>query len=161
MSTGQPRHELGQGVDQAQRGDLARRQAELVRALVAGTPTPEGFREPDVSATRTALLRKRAGEVARTWPALAAAVGRDWPQVFAGWADGRQPQGSLRDGWDYARAYPPAGAAALELAIREATWAYDGSSAPRPRRGLTIRRVGRVLILRWRGRVWLLPRHRA
>lgn len=161
MSTDQPGNELAQGVDQAQDFELGRRQAELVRALVAGAPTPEGFSEPDVSAARTALMRKRAGEVSRSWPALAAAVGADWPQVFASWAAHRQPQGSLRDGWDYARAHPPAGPAALELAIREATWAYDGSSAPHPRRGLTLRRVGRVLILRWRGRVWLLPRRGA
>ncbi|GHJ44798.1 hypothetical protein Cs7R123_21400 [Catellatospora sp. TT07R-123] len=136
------------------REELARRQEELVRALVGGGALPDGFVARDVTATRDALLRKRAGEVARVWPLLAASAGPGrWAATFGAWAAGRPPQGSLRDGWDYARAHPPVGPAALELAERELLWSYDSSSAPRPRRGPGLGRVGGVFLVRWRGRV--------
>jgi hypothetical protein len=119
--------------------NLAHRQAELVAALVAGAPVPPGFDPALVGVAQRALLRKRAGEVARVWPMLAAAAGGRWPEEFAGWAVGRPPQGSLRDGWDLARAWSAAGRlagpAAAELAGREAAWHYDGRSAPRRRPG--------------------------
>jgi hypothetical protein len=118
---------------------LARRQEELVAALVAGAPVPPGFDPALVGAARQALLRKRAGEVARVWPMLAAcAAGHRWAAEFAAWAAGRPPRGSLRDGWDLARAWSAAGRlagpAARELAEREAAWRYDGTSEPRRRR---------------------------
>ena len=115
---------------------LAEQQEALVAALVAGGTIPPGFDEPAVLATTAALRRKRAGEVARTWPFLAASYGPSWPSVFATWAAGRPPNGSLRDGWDFARSagtsLPPL--AQEELARREADLSYDGASAPTPRR---------------------------
>jgi hypothetical protein len=114
--------------------DLASRQAALVAALVAGAPVPPGLDPRLVEAARVALLRKRAGEVARHWPLLAASLGARWTTGFAAWASGRPSNGSLRDGWDFARAHSPlSGAAAEELREREAAWAYDGTSAPRRR----------------------------
>ncbi|WP_155374590.1 hypothetical protein [Catellatospora vulcania] len=135
-------------------GDLARRQEELVLALVAGAATPPGFDAAAVAATQTALLRKRADDVARSWPRLAESAGPGrWPRMFSAWAAGRAPQGSLRDGWDYARANPPRDpAAARELALRDLLWAYDGTTAPRPRRGPAARLHAAELLLRWRGR---------
>jgi hypothetical protein len=122
---------------QERREGLAERQAGLIAALVAGAPLPAGFDEARVGAAQRALLRKRAGEVARVWPLLAASAGDRWPDEFAAWAAGRAPQGSLRDGWDLARAWSAAGRltgpAAGELAEREAGWRYDGDSAPRRR----------------------------
>jgi hypothetical protein len=117
---------------------LAARQAALVAALVAGGPIPAGFDVLRVDATRRALLRKRAGEAAKHWPLLAAAFGREWPDVFAATLDGREPVGALRDGWDVARALSGelGPGAAAELAEREAVMRYDGTSAPRPRRTL-------------------------
>ena len=113
---------------------LAERQAALVAALVSGGPVPAGFDERLVGIARAALLRKRAGEVARHWPMLAAAYGPAWPATFAAWAGGRPSNGSLRDGWDFARSRPDlAGPARDELREREAMWAYDGRSAPRRR----------------------------
>ncbi|MEU7871620.1 hypothetical protein [Dactylosporangium sp. NPDC049140] len=117
-------------------GGLAARQQALVVALVAGGELPAGFDEAAVQATRTALRRKRAGEVAQRWPFLAASYGRDWPATFAAWAATHPPNGSLRDGWDFARSV---GAALPELAreeleAREAELSYDGESAPVPRR---------------------------
>jgi hypothetical protein len=134
---------------------LAERQAELVATLTSGAPVPPGFDDRLVRTARVALLRKRAGEVARQWPALAAAHGSAWPREFARWAARRPTRGSLRDGWDLARdlgASLPA-TAAEELAAREATWRYDGVSAPRVRRTPALRRAGGSVVLQIAGRV--------
>jgi hypothetical protein len=124
---------------------LAARQAELVAALVAGAPTPAGFDETRIAATRRALLRKRAGEAARAWPLLAAALGAGWSDAFAADRTGTEPTGGLRDGWDVARALRARGelpaAATGELREREAALRYDGTSAPRPRRLAAVQRL--------------------
>lgn len=99
---------------------LAERQAALVAALVAGAPIPDGFDPRLVDTARRALLRKRSGEVARHWPLLAASFGTGWPAVFAEWADGRPTRGSFQDGLELARSRTLTGAAAEELAAREA-----------------------------------------
>jgi hypothetical protein len=115
-------------------GDLAARQAALVAALTSGAAVPPGFDPRLVGVARDALLRKRAGEVGRAWPMLAAAQAEKWQAVFVDWAAARPTNGSLRDGWDLARSLAPlSGPAAAELAAREAAWRYDGSSAPIPR----------------------------
>ncbi len=139
---------------------LADRQAGLVAALTSGAPVPPGFDPRLVEVARVALLRKRAGEVARQWPALAAAHGPEWPRVFARWAATRPTRGSLRDGWDLARdlgAELPA-AAAEEVATREAAWVYDGRSAPRARRLPAVRTAGGCVALQIGGRVRILRR---
>jgi hypothetical protein len=141
-------------------GDLAARQAALVATLVAGGPLPPGFAPAPVDAARRALLRKRAGDVARHWPLLAAGLGPAWPATFAGWAAGRPTNGSLRDGWDLARELrqrgelPPLGAE--ELAAREAATRYDGRSAPRRRRLPALAHAGGVVAVQLAGRVRLL-----
>jgi hypothetical protein len=139
---------------------LADRQARLVAALTSGAPVPPGFDPRLVEAARVALLRKRAGEVARQWPALAAAHGRAWTRVFAAWAATRPTRGSLRDGWDLARELGAAlpAMAAEELATREAAWAYDGRTAPRTRRLPAVRRAGGCVALQIAGRVRILRR---
>ncbi|WP_431937205.1 hypothetical protein [Micromonospora sp. RP3T] len=140
--------------------DLAARQAELVATLVAGGPLPPGFAAAPVEAARRALLRKRAGDVARHWPLLAAGLGADWPAVFVDWAAGRPTNGSLRDGWDLARALrdrgtlPPLGAD--ELAGREAANRYDGRGTPRRRRLPALARTGGAVVVQFAGRVRLL-----
>ena len=141
---------------------LAEQQAALVAALTAGRPVPEGFDSFRFEAARLALLRKRAGEVARQWPMLAVGFGDRWKHEFAGWATARPTQGSLRDGWDLARdlnrrgVLPPA--AAAELAEREAAWHYDGTSAPRSRRAPALRTACGATALQVAGRVWLVRR---
>ncbi|WP_435207508.1 hypothetical protein [Micromonospora sp. bgisy143] len=139
---------------------LAARQAELVAALVAGGPPPAGFAAGPLAAARAALLHKRAGEVARHWPLLAAGLGAAWPATFADWAADRPTAGSLRDGWELARALrerdalPPAGAE--ELAVREASLRYDGRTPPRPRRLPAVARAGGAVAVQVAGRVRLL-----
>jgi hypothetical protein len=166
------------------RAQLAQRQAALVAALVLGESIPEGFDPSRVRATADALLRKRAGEVAAQWPALRTQFGPQWSLAFAAWARGRAPQGSLRDGWDFARTvalHPdsdlqpasavqsasglqPASAvqsasglqpaAAVELTIREARFVYDGTRPPRPRRLPAIRRTCGTLVIQLAGRIF-------
>ena len=158
--------ELPQGDPAGQPGGRARsladRQAELVGALTAGRPVPDGFDVSGVAAARAALLRKRAGEVARQWPLLVAGLGGGWGREFGEWAAARPTQGSLRDGWDFARellgrgALPPA--AAEELAAREAAWRYDGASAPRPRRAPAVRFAAGAVAVHIAGRVRVLRR---
>jgi hypothetical protein len=111
---------------------LADQQQALVAALVAGAEVPAGFDPSAVLATTAALRRKRAAEVARAWPFLAASYGDAWTTAFVRWAAGRPPNGSLRDGWDFARDAGPAlpDLAREELAGREAAFTYDGMSTP-------------------------------
>ena len=120
---------------------LAERQAALVAALVGGADVPVGFDPRLVLTTRSALLRKRAGEVASAWPLTAAAYGEGWTAAFAARAAARPPNGSLRDGWDFARSagesLPPL--AREELADREVHFTYDGQSHPRPKRLAALR----------------------
>jgi hypothetical protein len=139
---------------------LAERQAALVATLTSGAPVPDGFDARRVEAARVALLRKRAGEVARQWPLTAAAFGEGWNREFARWAARRPTRGSLRDGWDLARdlrsrrALPAA--AGEELAAREAAWRYDGRAAPRVRRGPALRRAAGSTAIQFAGRVRIL-----
>jgi len=123
--------------------DLASQQAALVSALVGGGDVPAGFDERRLEATRSALLRKRAGEVASAWPLLAASYGTRWPSVFAAWAVTRPPNGSLRDGWDFARSaggtLPPL--ARSELSARERELSYNGKSPPRRKRRAALRQL--------------------
>jgi hypothetical protein len=136
------------------------RQAALVAALVAGAEIPAGFDSTRVRATRRALLRKRAGEVAHAWPLLAAAHGARWTETFTTWAAGRAPKGSLRDGWDLARdlvAGPGLPApAAEELAAREVAWRYDGRAQPRRRRLPALRRAPGAVLVQFLGTVRVL-----
>jgi hypothetical protein len=141
---------------------LAERQAALVAALTAGAAVPPGFDGRLVEAARVALLRKRAGEVARQWPELVLALGDKWLREWTAWATTRPTRGSLRDGWDLARdlvrrdALPPV--AGAELATREAAMYYDGISAPRPRRGPAVRSAAGSVAFQFAGTVRILRR---
>jgi hypothetical protein len=139
---------------------LADRQAALVAALTGGAAVPPGFDGRLVEAARVALLRKRAGEVARQWPELTRALGDGWPPRWSAWAAARPTRGALRDGWDLARdllahdALPAA--AGRELATREALLSYDGDTAPRPRRLPAVRRAAGTTVVQLAGRVRVL-----
>ncbi|GGP90958.1 hypothetical protein BKA00_000611 [Actinomadura coerulea] len=139
---------------------LAAAQEALVRAMTAGGPMPEGFDAEAVRAAAHGILLKRAGEVARAWPALAASYGTSWKAVFAAWAAERPTRGSFRDGWDFARGNRDrlAGEAARELALAEARWSYDGQAPPRPRRAAA-RRVPGGAAVAFRGRVRVFGRN--
>ena len=138
---------------------LAQRQADLVAALVSGGPTPPGFDPRRVAATADALLRKRAEEVGKRWPALRAQLSTQWTDEFSQWARTRPPLGSWRDGWDYARHLDTAGRlghlARSELTETEVRYRYDGVRPPRPRRAPTVRIAGGDGVsVQLGGRVW-------
>ena len=141
---------------------FAARQAALVEALTSGAPVPPGFDRRLIEAARVALLRKRAAEVAKQWPALAAGIGPGWHREFARWAAARPTNGTLRDGWDLARDLAARGTltalAGAELAAREVTLRYDGKTTPRVRRGPALRRVSGSIAVQLLGRVRVLGR---
>ncbi len=138
----------GGGAGGGQRERLARAQRALVAALVTGGPAPAGFDPDRVAAAGLALRRKRAGEVAKAWPLLAAAFGGQFADRFATWADRRVGQGALADGFGFARAMRADGTlpglARGELAAREAEWTYDGVTPPRRRRAAGLLRRART-----------------
>ncbi|WP_283135497.1 hypothetical protein [Rhizohabitans arisaemae] len=68
---------------------LAARQAELLTALVAGGPPPEGFDPVRLRVQRDSLIAKRRGLVARAAPLLVHALDGEFVPLFAGYADGR------------------------------------------------------------------------
>jgi hypothetical protein len=137
------------------RDQLARRQADLVAALVLGAPTPDGFDDRLVRAAARALNRKRAADVASRWPLLRADFGDAWLATFEQWSAGRAPQGGLREGWDLAREIRDrlGLAARQELAEREVAWRYTGTGTPVRRRAPALRRVGATVVLQLAGRV--------
>ncbi|MFI0407158.1 hypothetical protein [Actinomadura sp. 3N508] len=140
---------------------LAAAQEALIRAMTAGGAMPEGFDAEAVRAAAHGILLKRAGEVARAWPALAGSYGASWTKAFAAWAAERPTQGSLRDGWDFARAHDVLEPdAARELALAETRWTYDGASPPRPRKA-ALRRVPGGVAVQVRGRVRAIGRNPA
>jgi hypothetical protein len=79
------------------RDDLARRQAELVRALVAGEATPAGFDDAAVAATKEALIRKRAGEIGSRDPYLKYELGAEFLDHFRRWAHARPKTSTAAD----------------------------------------------------------------
>ncbi|GGZ23936.1 hypothetical protein GCM10010300_79330 [Streptomyces olivaceoviridis] len=83
----------------AAREGLARRQAELLAALVGGGPAPEGFDPDRLRVQARALLDKRRRVVAAHLPDLAEALGEQMPRLFAGYAEGqpRPPGGPHAD----------------------------------------------------------------
>ena len=86
---------------------LAAEQAALVRARVEGGPVPGGCDPERVRATSAALARKRAREVARVWPGLAAELGPAFTERFLAEAARRPPPargGALADGLAFADA---------------------------------------------------------
>lgn len=82
---------------------LAERQAALVRALVTGSPVPDGFDTAAVAAAARALLHKRAGEVERRFPLLAHACGADFTARFIAWAAGNPKTSTASDATAFAQ----------------------------------------------------------
>ena len=88
-----------------------------MQALVDGGPVPGGFDPDQVRATSAALAGKRAREVARAWPVLAAELGEDFTERFLAFAAGRPPPargGALADGLAFAAPWPARGGAATQ-----------------------------------------------
>jgi hypothetical protein len=65
------------------REDYGARQAELLAALRDPEKRPRGFEADDLTAASGSLVRKRARQVAASWPALAHELGEDYLTAFA------------------------------------------------------------------------------
>jgi len=63
------------------RAELARRQAELVSALVGEEAAPPGFDGSRVRTAAAALRAKRSNAIAKAWPQLARALGPEFQSV--------------------------------------------------------------------------------
>ena len=95
------------------RGAYAKRQAQLLDALLRGEDFPAGFAAPQADAAGRALRRKRGRAVAHAWPALALSLGETFDARFDAFARGAaagDPAGDpLRDGLAFARWIEAAG----------------------------------------------------
>ncbi|PPK64683.1 hypothetical protein V5P93_005927 [Actinokineospora auranticolor] len=70
------------------RAELAAAQAELLRAVLAGGPVPDGFDAAAVRVEAAALLAKRRRIVAQLAPGVAEEVGDRYAELFAAYAAG-------------------------------------------------------------------------
>ncbi|MFC3818899.1 hypothetical protein [Planomonospora venezuelensis] len=110
------------------RAELARAQAGLLAALVAGGEAPPGFDGERLRIQENSLIAKRRGTVARLRPDLVRALGDGFAAEFAAYARGRpKPAGGSRaDARDFAEALGAAGR-------------LPGAAAPAPSFGLRSR----------------------
>jgi hypothetical protein len=120
------------------REELARAQAELLAALVAGAQAPPGFDGERLRIQAASLVAKRRSLVARLRPDLVQALGGDFRTEFTAYASGRPkpPGGSRADAADFAEHLARTGRIAAGAASGAASGATAGSGAdagpPRP-----------------------------
>ncbi|WP_432158410.1 DUF692 domain-containing protein [Streptomyces sp. bgisy153] len=124
-------------------------QAALLSALVAGTPTPEGFDRARLAVQARALAAKRASVVAKVAPELPEILGSAYRPAFLAYTHARPMRGGYRrDALDFAEHLllgTGPGDGRTERALRR--WWLD-RSGPAPRRRSRLARVGRALIRR-------------
>jgi hypothetical protein len=122
------------------RADLARRQAELVSALVGEEAPPPGFDGQRLRTARAALRAKRGHAIAKAWPGLARALGPAFPAALEQHArrlPSAPPSGPQGDGRALARWLAAEGRlpweGRLELAAADLRhrWTPDGRRLPR------------------------------
>ena len=78
------------------REDLARRQADLLAALLTGAPPPAGFDERMLAVEAKALLAKRRRVNALVDPDTAAELGDRYRELFDTWAAANPRQAGTR-----------------------------------------------------------------
>jgi hypothetical protein len=106
------------------REDLARRQADLLQALLAGGPLPPGFDAARLRVEANVLRRKHGRVLAYQRPELAETLGERFGPLFAQFTAGRPKKATERSG-----AY----------ADEFVTWLIAGGHLPKPKRGLRAR----------------------
>ncbi|CAL9566650.1 DUF692 domain-containing protein [Streptomyces sp. enrichment culture] len=108
-------------------------QTALLSALVAGTPAPEGFDGARLRLQTLALARKRAGVVAKLAPELPDLLGKEYRDVFAGYARTRPMTGGYRhDALAFARYLLDSGLPGDVRARRRLYRWWAERSGPRP-----------------------------
>lgn len=106
------------------RADLARRQAELLHALLADGPAPAGFDPARLKVEAQVLRRKHGRVLAYQRPELAEELGERFGPLFAEFTADRPKKAAERSG-----AY----------ADEFVTWLIEGGHLPKPRRRLVDR----------------------
>ncbi|WP_410610611.1 hypothetical protein [Amycolatopsis sp. lyj-109] len=106
------------------REELARRQAELLHALLAGGPAPAGFDPARLKVEAQVLRRKHGRVLAYQRPELAEALGERYGPLFAQFTAARPKKAAERSG-----AY----------ADEFVTWLIEGGHLPKPKRRLVDR----------------------
>ncbi|WP_027944587.1 hypothetical protein [Amycolatopsis taiwanensis] len=99
---------------------LARQQAELLRALLADGPAPEGFDATRLRVEANVLRRKHGRVLAYQRPELAEALGERFGPLFTEFNAGRPKRDTERSG---------------EYADEFVTWLIAGGHLPKRRRG--------------------------
>ncbi|MFE9312930.1 DUF692 domain-containing protein [Streptomyces sp. NPDC088353] len=131
---------------------LALAQTSLLSALVAGTPTPEGFDRVRIGVQARSLAAKRADVVAKVAPELPVLLGEGYRTAFLAYAQRRPMTGGYRqDALDFAESLLLAGGlrnAGIRRELRE--WWLDRSGpAPRSRRpAVRVARAAQRVLLR-------------
>ncbi|GAA2782958.1 hypothetical protein GCM10010505_09090 [Kitasatospora aburaviensis] len=134
----------------AARARLARRQEELLAALVAGGPVPDGFDPAQVRSQAAALAAKRRDTVAKVAPELPRLLGRPYGPLFLAYAAAQPQTGGYRAdarafaAWALADAAPEAGGR-LGPEQRRALeqWLHGPATERRPG---PLARLGRALL---------------
>ncbi|MET7616826.1 DUF692 domain-containing protein [Streptomyces sp. NPDC005408] len=129
---------------------LALAQAALLSALVAGTPTPEGFDSRRLRVQSRALAAKRADVVAKVAPELPEILGHGYREAFLAYAKSRPMQaGYRRDALDFAEQLLIAGRPEDDGARRLLTrWWEERAAAHPPRRATRFVRAARAALSR-------------
>ncbi|WP_406275051.1 DUF692 domain-containing protein [Streptomyces sp. NBC_00191] len=138
------------GADPGARERLALGQAALLSALVAGTPTPEGFDSRRLRVQSRALAAKRADVVAKVAPELPEILGSGYRDAFLAYAKSRPMQaGYRRDALDFAEQLLIAGRPEDETARGLLTRWWEERAAPHPpRRATRLVRAARAALTR-------------
>ncbi|MEV6878847.1 hypothetical protein [Amycolatopsis sp. NPDC051128] len=103
---------------------LARRQAELLHALLADGPAPDGFDPSRLRVEANVLRRKHGRVLAYQRPELAETLGERFGPLFTEFNAERPKKDTERSG-AYADAF--------------VTWLIEAGHLPKPRRGLLTR----------------------
>ncbi|GGR28384.1 hypothetical protein FHS38_001362 [Streptomyces netropsis] len=130
----------------AARRRLAHAQTELLSALVAGGPTPDGFDPGRLLVQRRALVAKRADVVSKVAPEPADILAGDFRDLFFDYARTRPMTDSYRrDATDFVRHLLDAGRPrdAERRELLTAWW--EERTTPRPAPGRTPVRLGRLV----------------
>lgn len=142
----------------ADRRAYAERQAQLLRALVAGEGFPEGFAADKAAEASRSLRRKRGRIVAKAWPALVLELGERFDarfDAFARVAAAPASGGGVADGLAFVRTLEGTGRlgddARVELLFARARSAR-GAGTARARRGpflgaIVLREPRRLLVV--------------
>lgn len=133
----------------AARERLARAQAALLSALVAGTPAPEGFDQARLRVQSRALAAKRAAVVGRIAPELPQILGDGYRPAFLDYAHHRPMSGGYRqDALDFAAFLLSQDRPADPTARRQLTRWWRDRSGPRPPSPHPAARLARATALR-------------